>query len=165
MTEYRYLVLRHQPSLYAKERESFAVLVEGTQGDRRILFAVGRSPEPSLPVSDVAMAISEKFPEILDGLVRTAIREKGPHQDILDTIHENMGWNFQATKPESRQDDEPIYSVAFKLFGEHVAGADELLRSLDVASTRMLRPPDMRQRLGETFQAAVQVPDLDFVPA
>jgi hypothetical protein len=92
------------------------VLVEGKVGRGKVIFAVGRSPYPIIPVSDLAKAIGENFPEALAGLLREAVSSQGAGEDILDAIHENLSWNFYATKPKSVQvqADEPIYALAFK---------------------------------------------------
>ena len=163
--EYKYVVLRHQPSLYMDEKENFAVLVEGRIDRRGVIFAVGRSPEPSVSVSDLGKAISEKLPEILSNLAREAVHRKKPTEDVLDWIYESMTWNFQVSKPQSLIDGDPIYQVAFKLFSQHVAGSDQLVDSLVQALQRMTRPPEAKQRLGETFQAVVPVPEPELVPA
>lgn len=160
MTEYKYALLRHQPSLQANEMENFAVLVEGRLHNRGILFAVGRSVAPQVTVSQISASIGDKMmPDILDSLVREAVREKKPTEDILDWISERMTWNFSATTPKTILDADPIYAVAFKLFSQHVAGADQLLNLIEKSTEKMVRPPDASVRLGETFQSAFQVPE------
>jgi hypothetical protein len=165
VTQYRYAVLRHQPSLYSDEREGFAVLVEGKVGRKSLIFVVGRSPEPTSVVSDIGLAIGNKLPDIIASLVQTAVRSKETHQDVLDWVCENMAWNFHASQIETLEDQDPIYAVAFKLFSTHVAGADQLLKSIETAVEHMIRPPETMQRLGETFQKFVPVPDAEMVPA
>lgn len=158
--EYRYVVLRHQASLESSEPENFAVLVEGRIPDGRpVIFAVGRSPEPRVPLSEIGMGIVRQFPKVLGNLVQEALENKKPSEDVLDWIHGCMSWNFHASVPRTLTDTDPVHKVAFKLFSEEVAGADQLLQNLKTSSERMTRPFDINERLGETFQTALPVPE------
>jgi hypothetical protein len=70
-----------------------------------------------------------------------------PLTPFLDWISQNMHWNFQATKPTLLEDVDPVHAVAFKLFAQHVAGADQLVEYLEQTAARSIRPPDTMQRL------------------
>jgi hypothetical protein len=158
--DYKYVVLRHQALLQSSERENFAILVEGRgPNGGAVIFAVGRAPALQSHVSEVGLEVVRKFPQILENLVREALREKKPTENVLDWLHSGISWNFQASEPQVLTDTDPIHQVAFKLFSEKVAGADQLLENLQKASQRMTRPSDMNQRLGEIFQAGLSVPE------
>jgi hypothetical protein len=158
--QYRFVVMRHQPSLAVSDRENFAVLVEGPTEDRRAIFAVVRSPEPSQRVSAISGAVTEKLPDMILKLVSDAVKTKLPDEDVFDHLAETLTWNFQISPPEVLQDNDPIHQVAFKLFSVHVAGADQLLQSMKTASERMLHREPATQRVGETYQTAIALPEL-----
>jgi hypothetical protein len=158
--EYRYVILRHQPSLYQPERESFAVLVEGKRDQKRLVFAVGRSPEPSTPMDPIGKALSVNMPEVLDRILSESLQQRQPGEDALEKLSATFFGNFQVSNAERLTDSDPIHMVAFKLFSEHVAGADQLVTMLHEASQRMLRRAGP-QRLGDTFQTVVAIPEPD----
>jgi len=157
-TEYKYVVLRHQPSLYQDAKENFAVLVEGKVGDGAVIFVVGRSPQPSVPVSEMAQTIGRNMADVLEFLIREAVRNKKPQEDVLDWLSQSMSWNFSANEPTAVRDNDPISAVAFKLFSQHVAGADQLVELYQKASEKMIRPVEFKLRLGETFLNLLPVP-------
>jgi hypothetical protein len=164
--EYKYAVLRHQPSLHASEIENFAVLVEGRiQNGGGVVFIVGRSVAPQIAVSEISASVSNKMPEILQSLIQEAVRQKKSNEDVLDWVAQTMKFNFSVSFPEKILDEEPIYMVAFKLFSQHVAGADQLLKMMEDATRRMLRPHEANVSLGETFQTIMQVPEPELATA
>jgi len=157
--KYRYALLRHQPTLQTETQETFAVLVEGQVAPGlMVVFTVGRSPEPASPISGVGEAVLSKFPEVLANSIGEAVRSKNPDEDVLDWIHKSMSWNFYATEPVSIEATDKIHELAFKLFSEKVAGADQLLSMLMSAMQHRVRPAVKPQNLGETFQALVPIP-------
>ncbi len=151
---YRYVILRHQPSLESTITENFAVLVEGRAPTGWCIFAVGRSPEATPSVSEVARAIRRKFPDVLAGVLVEAAEETGSTGDVLDHLHEYIRWNYQATPAATVEDTDPIEQVAFKLFGQYVALAQQLVTKLGSRSG-----PFQASRIGETFEAAVPIPE------
>jgi hypothetical protein len=156
--EYRYSILRYQPTLERPEREAFAVLVEGKLPVGGVLFFVGRSPEVPSSSSDVGRSFAKKMPDLLCKMVSDAVQNRAAGEDVLDFISRGMHWNFQATQPSDLEDRDPVYQVAFKLFAQHVAGAGQLVDYIERASEGMIRPPETMQRLGQTIQAAVALP-------
>jgi hypothetical protein len=157
--EYRYSILRYQPTLERTERESFAVIVEGKLRTGGVIFFVGRTLEevPST-VSDVSKSVAKKMPDILASLVSDAVQKKSADEDILDWVSRNMHWNFQATQPTLLEDIDPVHAVAFKLFAQHVAGAGQLVEYLEQTAAQSIRPPDTMQRLSQLEWSAVPVP-------
>lgn len=135
--------------------ENFAVLVEGHSPSGWIVFAVGRSPEPSVPVSVVAAEIGQKFPDIVGNLLLSAVESKHPNQGVLERVQQCLSWNFQAARPQVLEDEDSIYYVAFKLFSRHIAGADNLIDLSGLAAGQTMHT----RRIGEMFEAAVPVPD------
>src|SRR5438270_9402607 len=93
-------------------------------------------------------------------LARIVAESLDPGENVLDTLSRTLLWNFQASEPKTLTDNDPIHKVAFKLFSEHVAGADQLVNAFRQASDRMLRRPGI-QRLGDTFQTVIAVPEPD----
>lgn len=156
--EYRYLILRYQPTLEKINREAFAVMVEGKLGAGGVVFFVGRSLEevPST-VSDISKMVAEKMPDLLANLVSDAVQNKDTNEDVLDWISNNMRWNFQATKPDTIDDRDPVHAVAFKLFARHVSGAEQLVEFIENTAARSIRPPETTQRR-QLEWSAVAVP-------
>lgn len=109
-------------------------------------------------VSDIGKSFATKLPDLLGKMVSDAVQNRAIGEDVLDFISRGMHWNFQATKPDSLEDRDPVYAVAFKLFAQHVAGSGQLVDYIERASEGMIRPPQTMQRLGQTIQAAVAVP-------
>jgi hypothetical protein len=163
--QYRYSVMRHQPSLHRSDRENFAVLVEGRLPTGRTIFIVGTSPDPAVLISSLGKEISGKLPELLKRAITESVQNRHPQQEVLDWLSESLLWNFQISTPQRIQDEDPIHKVAFKLFAEYVAGADQLVDMLADASVRMLRRRESQERLGEIFQTVVQVPEPDVLVA
>jgi hypothetical protein len=163
--EYKYALLRHQPSLHASEKENFAVLVEGRIKNGGVLFIVGRSVAPQVKVSEIAVSIGDKMPDVLQSLIQEAVRQKEPTEDVLDWVAKSVKFNFSLSAPEKIQDREPIYMVAFKLFSQHVAGADQLLEMMEKSAKGMVRPHDAKVSLGETFQTIMPVPEPELTMA
>jgi hypothetical protein len=149
---YKYVILQHQPSLDSAVTENFAILVEGRAGTGWCIFAVGRSPETVPSVSDIANAIRVKFPDVLAGVLEQVAQEKGSTGDVLDGLHKYLRWNYQATLATILEDTDPIEQVAFKLFGQYVARAHQLVTQLGASSG-----PLQACRIGETFEAAVPI--------
>lgn len=157
--EYRYAVVRHQPTLDVATAENFAVLVEGHLPTGSIIFAVGRQLEPSRRISYVGNAVASRVSEIIPQLVAEAVQNRSSGEDVLDWLAGTMVWNYQVTTPQPLEDSDPIHKVAFKLFAEHVAGANILLETISRRSTNMLRAQASNERVGETFQTAVPIGD------
>ena len=164
-TEYKYVVLRHQPSLHQEAKENFAVLVEGKLGAAGVIFVVGRSPQPPVPVSEIAQTIGQNVPDILESLIHEAVRNKKPQEDVFECLSQSMSWNYSVSEPSLVRDNGPISAVAFKLFSQHVAGADQLVELYEKASQKMIRPLEFKLRLGETFLNLLQVPGPEAVAA
>ena len=152
-TRYKYVTLRHQHSLDSKT-ENFAVLVEGRAPSGWCIFAVGRSPENRSAVTEVGRAIRRKFLEILAGVVEQVDKDRGSVGDVLGHLHEYLRWSYQATQAATVEDGDPIEQVAFKLFGEQVARASQLVTQLRTASGLL-----QTESIGEMFAAAVPIPD------
>lgn len=157
--EYRYLVLHYQPTLEKTEREAFAVMVEGRLGAGGVVFFIGkRLEEVPSSASEVSKSMAKNMPELVATLVTNAVQSKRAGEDVLDWIAQNMRWNFQATRPELREDRDPVHEVAFKLFAQHVAGAGQLVEVLEHTAARSIRPRETTQRLNQLEWSAVAVP-------
>jgi len=156
--EYKYALLRHRPSLYLNETENIAVLVEGPVGERQVIFLVGCTPHPSVSVSEISESIGRSMPEILESLIRDAIRSKKPQDDVLTSLAQSMSWNYSVSEPASVRDSGPISAVAFKLFSQYVAGADQLVENYEEATRRQVRPAETKIRMGDTFLTLLPVP-------
>ena len=157
--EYRYSILRYQPTLERTERQAFAVMVESKLPTGGVVFLVGRVPQIPETASDVGKAVAKNMPDLLQKLVSDAVENRARGEDVLDWISRHMHWNFQSTLPDTHEDrDSSVAEVAYKLFARYVAGADELVEYASKASSGMIRPPDTMQRLGQTIQTAVAVP-------
>jgi hypothetical protein len=157
--EYRYSILRYQPTLEKIEREAFAVMVEGKLGAGGVVFFIGRSLD-EIPgtVSEISKVVAKKMPDLLANLVSDAVQNKKAGEDVLDWISNNMRWNFQATKPDTLDDQDPVHAVAFKLFARHVSGAEQLVEYIEHTAARSIRPPETTQRLTQLEWSAVAVP-------
>jgi hypothetical protein len=157
--EYRYSILRYQPTLEKTEREAFAVMVEGKLSTGGVVFFVGKSlKEVPGSASEISKALAKKMPDILAGLVSDAVQNKAADEDVLDWMSNNMRWNFQASCPDTLNDHDPVYAVAFKLFARHVSGAEQLVEYIERTAARSIRPPETTQRLSQLEWSAVPVP-------
>lgn len=157
--KYRYSVLSYQPTLERAERETFAVMVEGKLRSGGVIFTIGRTlDEVPSGVSDISKALAREIPHVIANLVLDSAQAKGADQGVVDWIADNMRWNFQASRPVTVDDADPVYAVAFKLFAQHVAGADQLVEYMERAAERSIRPRDTTQRVGQIEVSAVPVP-------
>lgn len=157
--EYRYSILRYQPTLERTEREAFAIMVEGRLGAGGVVFFIGKSlDEIPTAASDISKAVAKRMPDLLAGLVSDAVQSKGAGEDVLDWISNNMRWNFQASRPDTLDDQDPVHAVAFKLFARHVSGAEQLMEYIERATAKSIRPPETTQRLSQLEWSAVPVP-------
>lgn len=160
--EYKYLVLRHQPSLYQEEKENFAVLVEGKIGNNGLVLVVGRAPR-STKGNEITESVSQRIPDILESLIRQAAHDKKPQEDVLDWVSHSMSWNFSASEAHKLQDQEPISAVGFKLFSQYVAGTDNLVDLWKAASRQMIQPLEAKMLIGDMFLNFLQVPGPEMV--
>lgn len=152
---YTYTILRHQRSLDSSSVENFAVLVEGQAPNGWVVLGVGRTPEhSSADIGPVGAAIAQRFPQILDGIVKEALQSKNVAEGVLDSACRIMLWNFNATAPATIQDEESIDRVGFKLFAQFVAHAGELLTRVTPNGG-----PVHQTHFGEMFQTAVPIPE------
>ena len=90
-------------------------------------FLVGRTPKPSVRVSEIADTIGRNIPDILESQIHEAIKSKRPDEDVLDWLSQSMSWNYSISQPSVVHDSDNISAVAFKLFSQYVAGADQLV--------------------------------------
>lgn len=120
-TEYRYTLLKWQPSLRDDELVPVALIAEKAVGEWGIRFVFGQRPDPDRAPSELSRRVVAQLPAWL----RTQMQEADESgRDPLSYLAENNPYNLFFTTPTRKRTRSDFFEEALRIFGREILGQE-----------------------------------------